>query len=82
MTTPLRKIDMDAARAQLAALEAKCEALMSSGQRLLARIRPTSKYFGQGEEGGLFPVAVTSKMTMASLAGRVVSIDSTMWICS
>ncbi len=61
MTTPLRNIDMDAARKQLAAHEARCETLLGSGQRLLARIRPSSKYFGQGEEGKLFPIVVASK---------------------
>jgi hypothetical protein len=58
MTAPMRMIDEDVARAAYAAYEAKCHELSNSGQRLLARIRPTSKYFGQGTEGGLFPVAV------------------------
>lgn len=61
MTTPLRKVDLDAARAKHAAIEARCEVLMGTGQKLLARIRPTSKYFGQGDEGQLFPVVVAHK---------------------
>lgn len=60
MAAPLDDIDMAAARAQHAAFEAKCEALAKTGQKLLARIRPTSKYFGQGGEGQLFPVVVAS----------------------
>ena len=51
---------MDAARAKHAAFEARCEDLMGKGQRLLARVRPSSKYFGQRQEGGLFPVVVAS----------------------
>lgn len=61
MTTPSRKVDLDVARAQHAAIEARCEVLMGTGQKLLARIRPTSKYFGQGVEGQLFPVVVAHK---------------------
>lgn len=60
MPTPLRDIDMDDARARHAAFEAKCKALALTGQRLCARIRPSSNYFGQSGEGKLFPVAVAS----------------------
>lgn len=69
MTTPLSKIDMDVARAEFAAFEANCEALMGTGQRLLARIRPTSKYFGQSEEGQLFPVVVASRGEYGVIGG-------------
>ena len=58
MTAPMREIDEDVARAAQAAYQANCHMLMSNGQRLLARIRPSSKYFGQGDEGKVFPVAV------------------------
>ena len=58
MTAPMLEIDEDVARAAHAAYKAKCLEVMTSGQRLLAKIRPTSKYFGQGEEGGRFPVVV------------------------
>ena len=58
MTAPTREIDEDVARLAHAAYQAKCRKLTNDGQRLLARIRPTSKYFGQGDEGKLFPVAV------------------------
>ena len=60
MTTSFRVVDEDVARAEHAAYQAKCSQLMAHGQQLLARIRPTSKYFGQGDEGALFPVAVAS----------------------
>jgi hypothetical protein len=60
MTTPFREIDEDVARAEYAPFLAKCQVIRSEGQRLLARIRQTSKYFGQGDEGALFPVAVAS----------------------
>lgn len=60
MTTPLRKIDPDALRATFAEREARCAALLVTGQKLFARIRPSSKYYGQGEEGQLFPVVVAS----------------------
>ena len=60
MTTQFRVIDEEAARAEYAVFQTKCQVLKGSGQRLLARIRPTSKYFGQGDEGALFPIAVAS----------------------
>lgn len=69
MTTPLRKINMDVVRAEHAAFEANCEALLGTGQKLLARIRRTSKYFGQGEEGGLFPVVVGHKGDYGVIGG-------------
>ena len=60
MTTPFREIDEDVARSEYVAFQSKCQSLKSEGQRLLARIRPTSKYSGQGDDGALFPVAVAS----------------------
>ncbi len=59
MSTPLRRDDMDVARAKMAAHQAKCQELLGTGQKLLARIRPSSKYYGQGNEDALFPVVVT-----------------------
>jgi hypothetical protein len=56
--TPLRTIDMDQVRKEIAANEAKAVALTHEGQRLLARIRPRSTYYGQGEKGALFPVCI------------------------
>lgn len=56
--SPLRVIDKQALREQFAAIEARQSELIEHGQRLLARIRPSSKYHGQGEEGALFPVCV------------------------
>ena len=69
MTAPLREIDEDVARASHAAFEAKCHVVRAKGQRLLARIRPSSKYFGQGDEGSLFPVAVASADEYAVVGG-------------
>lgn len=43
MTTPLRRIDMDAARVKMAEFDARCDVLRATGQKLLARIRSTSK---------------------------------------
>lgn len=56
--TPLRHIDVAQIRKDFAALEARRVTLTAQGQRLMARIRPSSKYFGQGAEGGLFPVCI------------------------
>lgn len=55
---PLRVIDVDQMRAEFAAIEARQAKLTTNGQQLLARIRSSSKYFGQGEEGALFPVCI------------------------
>jgi hypothetical protein len=60
MSTQLRRIDMDEARAKMAAVDAKCQELLGTGQKLLARIRRGSQYFGRGDEGALFPVVVAS----------------------
>lgn len=60
---------MEVARAEFAAFEVKCEALMSTGQKLLARIRPSSQYFGQGNEGQLFPVVVASRHEYGVIGG-------------
>lgn len=59
--SPLRKIDVEEMRGRFAAIESRQADLNTSGQRLLARVRPTSKYSGQGgsrQEGALFPVCV------------------------
>lgn len=55
---PLRVIDRDQLRKDFAAIESHQAELTAHGQRLLARIRPTSKYYGQGQEGTLFPVCI------------------------
>lgn len=69
MTTPLRSTDQVAARERIAAFEARCESLRFSGQKLLARIRPSSKYFGQSAEGELFPVVVASRDDYGVIGG-------------
>lgn len=72
MTTqkPLRReINVDVLRAEHAAFEAKCQALQGTGQRLLARIRASSKYHGQSDEGELFPVIVASKSEYGVIGG-------------
>lgn len=56
--SPLRAIDVDKMREEFAAIEARQAVLTNEGQKLLARIRPTSKYYGQGVEGTLFSVCI------------------------
>lgn len=80
MSTPLRQIDMGAARAQMAAFDARCAELRGTGQKLLARIRKASKYYGQGNEGELFPVVVASKDDYGVIGGpggqyRLADVD-------
>lgn len=80
MSTPLRRIDMDAARAKMAAFDAKCQELRGTGQKLLARIRTTSKYYGQGNEGELFPFVVASHNDYGVMGGpggqyRLADVD-------
>lgn len=55
---PLRKVDVEQMRKEFAAMEAKQTILTNVGQKLLARIRPSSKYYGQGNEGELFAVCI------------------------
>ncbi|WP_236749970.1 hypothetical protein [Acidovorax carolinensis] len=55
---PMRKIDHDLMRKEFAEIEARNAVLMQDGQRLMARIRPSSKYYGQGEDDALFPVCI------------------------
>ena len=55
---PLRVVDRDLLREKFAAIEARQAVLTEQGQKLLARIRPSSKYHGQGEEGALFAVCI------------------------
>ncbi|MDI1236436.1 MAG: hypothetical protein PSV26_03010 [Polaromonas sp.] len=56
----LRKINREEERASIEAFDARCAEIRTGGQHLFARIRPSSKYFGQGEEGGLFSAVITS----------------------
>jgi hypothetical protein len=60
---------MNAVRAAHAAFEAKCEASLVTGQKLFARIRESSKYFGQSDAGQLFPVVVTSQKEYTVVGG-------------
>jgi hypothetical protein len=55
---PLRVVDRDLLREKFAAIEARQAVLTEHGQKQLARIRPSSKYHGQGEEGALFAVCI------------------------
>lgn len=55
-----RLIDAEVDRAEQAVFNTKCANAKAAGQKLLARIRPSSKYFGQGDEGRLFSVAITA----------------------
>lgn len=45
-------------RAKVAAYEAEKAEKVKRGQQLYAKIKRTSKYYGQGERGALFPVYV------------------------
>lgn len=56
--TPLRIVDAEQMRKDFAAIEARQAVLTQQGQKLLARIRPSSKYYGQGNEGALFSVCI------------------------
>lgn len=56
--SPLRVIDRDLLRKEFAAIEARQAVLTDQGQKLMARIRPSSKYHGQGKEGALFAVCI------------------------
>lgn len=58
--TFLRKIDYVAMQAEEDARQLKIQQLQATGQKLFARIRPSSKYYGQGGEDFLFPVVITS----------------------
>lgn len=49
--TPLRVIDVEQMKKDFQAIEARQAELTRTGQKLLARIRPTSKYYGQGGQG-------------------------------
>ena len=57
-STPFRKVDTELMREQFAEIEARQTALMQDGQRLLGRIRKSSKYYGQGENDALFPISI------------------------
>lgn len=56
--TPMRSIDTVQMRKEFAAIEARQVVLTNDGQKLLARIRPSSKYHDQGEKGAMFPVCI------------------------
>ena len=45
-------------RAEVEAYEAAKAAKVKRGQQLYAKIKKTSKYYGQGEKGALFPVFI------------------------
>lgn len=57
-TTPLRVIDTEQLKKDFMAIQARQAELTRTGQQLLARIRPSSKYHGQGSEGELFAVCI------------------------
>jgi len=66
---PLRVVDVDQMRKDFAIIEARRDVLTQGGQKLLARIRPTSKYYGQGDEGGLFAVCIGTSGEYSVLGG-------------
>ena len=78
--SPLRVVDVDKMRQEFAAIEARQVVLTHDGQKLLARIRPTSKYYGQGDEGTLFPVCIGPAGEYCVLGGpggqyRLLDVD-------
>lgn len=74
-STFLRKIDYVAMQAEEDARQLKIQQLQATGQKLFARIRPSSKYYGQGGEvwgdgeDFLFPVVITSSPEYAVSGG-------------
>ena len=77
---PLRVVDVEKMREEFAAIEARQAVLTEYGQKLLARIRSTSKYFGQGDEGALFPVCIGPAGEYCVLGGpggqyRLLDVD-------
>lgn len=56
--TPLRTIDREQLRRDFEATAARQAELTQQGQKLMARIRPGSKYYGQGQEDALFAVCI------------------------
>lgn len=68
--------EVEAAREQ-AEFSAKCAATKAAGQKLLARIRRSSKYFGQGVEDQKFPAVVTNEFSycVTGRPGRYRLID-------
>lgn len=56
--SPLRVVDVAQMRKDFEVIEARRAVLTQDGQKLLARIRPNSKYYGQGDAGDMFPVCI------------------------
>ena len=77
--SPLRVVDVDKMREEFAAIEARQAVLTHAGQKLLARIRPTSKYYGQGVEGHFSQFALGQQGNTVFSADRVVNTDCRMW---
>ena len=78
--SPLRVVDVEQMRKEFAAIEARQAVLTQDGQKLLARIRPTSKYYGQGVERSLFPVCIGPAGEYCVLGGpggqyRLLDVD-------
>ncbi|WP_300650587.1 hypothetical protein [Hydrogenophaga sp.] len=67
--TPLRVIDGEQMRKEFATLEARRAVLTEHGQKLLARIRPSSKYYGQGQGDALFAVCIGQSGEYSVLGG-------------
>jgi hypothetical protein len=67
--TPLRTIDREQLRRDFAATAARQAELTHQGQKLLARIRPSSKYYGQGQEDALFAVCIGPSGEYSVLGG-------------
>lgn len=51
--------------------------LIKRGQQIYARIKRTSKYYGQGERGALFPVYVEAGWGRGERCGKVGLVGNT-----
>lgn len=58
MTQPLRVIDRADLKSRLDAFQARCDHLLEQGQHLFARIRASSKYHDQTDNGEIFPIVI------------------------
>jgi len=72
-------------RALVALHEAENALLVTSGQQLYAKIKRTSKYYGQGEIDGLFEVFIDPRIrdeykVQGGPGGQYRLSDITLWV--
>lgn len=71
-------IDVAEAEANHAAHEARRSQLLETGQKIFARIRKSSKYYGQGGKDKLLNVVITKDHYAVQCAGnqyRLIDVD-------